>query len=109
MSATSAAVPTLRFTRRGRVVLVALLIFVACLIGLVAAHGAIATGTGVPPGVFEKNLSQVLVRPGDSLWSIAARTEPHADPRVVIERITDINALQDAQITPGQRLWVPKN
>jgi LysM domain len=106
---TGGPAPALRFTRRGRIVLVALLIFAAGLIGLVAAHGAAATGTGVPPRVLEKNFSQVLVRPGDSLWSIAARTQPNADPRLVIERIADINALQDAQITPGQRLWVPRD
>jgi LysM domain len=101
--------PVLRLTRRGRIVLVALLILAAGLIGLAAAHGVAATSTGVPAGVFEKNYSQVLVRPGDSLWSIAARAQPHADPRLVIARIADINALQDAQITPGQRLWVPRN
>ncbi len=109
MTATAATVPTLRLTRRGRILLVALLIFAAGLIGLVAAHGAAATGTGVPPSVLEKNLSQVVVHPGDTLWSIAARAEPHADPRRVIERIADINALQDARLTPGQWLWVPKD
>ena len=109
MTATGAAPPTLRLTRRGRMVLVTFLIFTAGLIGLAAAHGADATGSGVSSKVFEKDLSQVVVRPGDSLWSIASRAEPLADPRRVIEQIADINALQGAQLTPGQHLWVPKD
>ncbi|MGE5286061.1 MAG: LysM peptidoglycan-binding domain-containing protein [Micromonosporaceae bacterium] len=109
MTATGAAVPTLRLTRRGRVVLVTLLVFASGLIGLAAAHGAAATGTGVSSKLFEKNLSQVVVRPGDSLWSIASRAEPLSDPRRVIEQIADINALQGVQLTPGQHLWVPKD
>jgi LysM repeat protein len=103
------AAPALRLTRRGRVVLVGFLIFAAGLIWLAVARGADATGTGVPPAVLEKSLSQVIVRPGDTLWSIAARAEPSADPRLVIQQITDINALRGPQITPGQWLWVPRS
>ena len=108
MTATGAAAPALRLTRRGRIALVGFLFFAAGLIWLAVAGGADATGSGVPPSVYEKHLSQVVVRPGDSLWSIAARAEPDADPRLVIQQITDINALPSAQIAVGQRLWVPK-
>jgi len=109
MTATAVAAPALRLTRRGRIALVGFLVLVAGLTWLVAARGADATGTGVPPGVLEKNMSQVVVRPGDTLWSIAARAEPSADPRLVVQQITDINALQGPQVTPGQRMWVPKD
>jgi len=78
------------------------------LIAFAVASGASATGTGVPVGVYEKSLSQVVVRPGDSLWSIAARAEPDAGPRLVIQQITEINALPSPEIVVGQRLWVPK-
>ncbi len=98
----------LTLTRRGRCVLVCLLILAAVLVGFAVANGAAATRTGVPVGVYEKNLSQVVVRPGDSLWSIAARAEPDADPRLVIQQITEINALPGPEIVVGQRLWVPK-
>ena len=108
MTATSAASPALRLTRRGRIVLVGFLVFAAGLIWLAAAGGAAATRSGVPPSVYEKDLSKVVVRPGDTLWSIAARAEPDADPRLVVQQISDINALPSAEIAVGQRLWVPK-
>ncbi len=98
----------LALTRRGRTALVGFFILAAVLIAFAVASGASATGTGVPVGVYEKSLSQVVVRPGDSLWSIAARAEPDADPRLVIQQITEINALPSPEIVVGQRLWVPK-
>ncbi len=110
MTATAAAAPAaaLRLTRRGRIVLVGFLVLVVGLIWLAVAGGAAATGSGVPPSVFDKHMSQVVVQPGDSLWSIAARAEPGADPRLVVQQITDINALPSAQIAAGQSLWVPR-
>ncbi len=107
MNATAAA--PLRLTRRGRVVLVGFLVFVAGLVWLVAAGGAAATGSGMSPAEYQKHLSQVVVEPGDSLWSIATRAEPNADPRLVVQQITDINALPGAEIAVGQRLWIPKS
>jgi hypothetical protein len=109
MTATAAAAPPLRLTRRGRVVLVGFLVIVAGLIWLAAAGGAAATGSGVSPSAYDKHMSPVVVEPGDSLWSIAARAQPNADPRLVIQQITDINALPSAEIAAGQRLWVPKS
>jgi hypothetical protein len=108
MIATGAAAPALRLTRRGRMVVVGFLVFAAALIWLAAAGGAAATGSGVSPTVYEKQMSQVVVRPGDTLWSIGARAEPQADPRIVIQQISDINALPGPEIAVGQRLWVPK-
>ncbi len=108
MTPNPAAIPALRLTRRGRIALVSLLVLTAVLIGLAAAGGAAATGTGVPTHVYKQNLSKVVVRPGDSLWSVAARAEPNADPRLVIQQITDLNALPGPEIAVGQRLWVPK-
>jgi LysM repeat protein len=89
-------------------VLVGFLIFAAGLIWLAAAGGADATGSGVPPSMYEKQMSQVVVQPGDTLWSIASRAEPKADPRLVIQQIAEINALPSVQIAVGQRIWVPK-
>lgn len=107
MPATRAAPPPLRLTRRGRIVLAGFLVLAAALMALAAAGGAAATGTGAPVSVYHRNLSQVVVRSGDSLWSIAARAQPDADPRLVIQQITDLNALPGPEISAGQRLWVP--
>jgi LysM repeat protein len=53
-------------------------------------------------------MTQIVVRPGQTLWSIAAAAEPSADPRIVIQQIIDANALGGNTIRAGQLLWVPK-
>jgi len=48
----------------------------------------------------------VVVRPGDTLWSIASRT--HAgDVREGVWRLEQRNHLDGATITPGERLVLP--
>jgi len=49
-----------------------------------------------------------VVRPGDTLWSIALRLGgPGADPRPLVDRLTALNHVRDAGITPGERLVLP--
>ena len=48
-----------------------------------------------------------VVRPGDTLWSIARAARPAADPRMVIDQIQRTNSLPTSSIVPGQRLDVP--
>jgi len=50
----------------------------------------------------------VVVRPGDSLWTIAgAHTSSAGDVQETIDRIAAVNHLNGAAIAPGQRLRVP--
>jgi len=50
----------------------------------------------------------VVVASGETLWDIAQRIAPGADPRNVIAEIVDLNALSDAgAIRVGQKLFVP--
>ena len=49
----------------------------------------------------------VVVRPGDSLWTIARRAEPGSDPRAVVDAIAAANQLDPAGLVPGARLVVP--
>jgi LysM domain len=103
----------LRLTRRGRVVLAGLAIAVvtavatAMLFWLSAAGNAQAASHGQLPGAARWDLSRVVVRPGQTLWSIARRAEPSADPRVVVQQIIEVNALGSPVIQPGELLWVP--
>src|SRR5450755_3036530 len=101
-----------RLTRRGRVVVaglaLALTTAVVVLIWLGAAGGAAAADHGLPARAVYQGLTRVVVRPGQTLWSIAAAAEPSADPRVVIQQIIEANALSGATIGAGQLLWVPK-
>ena len=102
-----------RLTRRGRRVVAALALAltasVVMLIWLAAAGGAAASDHRAPARGAYQGLTQVVVRPGQTLWSIAAAAEPSADPRVVIQQIVEANALSGATIHTGQLLWVPKS
>jgi len=98
----------LRLTRRGRVVLIVAAAVVASLLGFAAASAAQASDHGVSPRPAGRSVSQIVVQPGQTLWSIAVRTDPSADPRLVVQRIVSINALTGENIAAGQRLWVPQ-
>ena len=105
--------PRTRLTRRGRVVVcvlaVAAMLVVAVLAWMGGATRAEAAGSGSPPSAVYRNLTRVIVQPGESLWTIATQAEPAADPRGVVQQIIDLNALGGTSIQPGQRLWVPRS
>ena len=50
----------------------------------------------------------MVVQPGDTLWSIAQSAAPNADARTIVQEILQANRLTTANITAGQRLWVPR-
>jgi hypothetical protein len=101
-----------RLTRRGRAVLTALaimaLVLVVALAGLAGVVRAQATGSGVPSRDVYRHLTAVVVRPGQTLWSIAERSQPGADPRTVVQELIDLNGLQSSAVQAGERLWVPR-
>ncbi len=50
----------------------------------------------------------VVVRPGDTLWAIAAAHTARAnDLQAAVDRIVQVNHLDGASIQPGQRLRIP--
>ncbi|WP_242886975.1 LysM peptidoglycan-binding domain-containing protein [Actinomadura litoris] len=97
----------IRLTRRGRVVVVtgaALLTLLA--LWLARGPGALAGGheDGGPSGPGET----VVVEPGETLWEIATAAEPRSDPRIVVQRIIDLNGLGgDPTVQPGQHIRLP--
>jgi hypothetical protein len=76
---------------------------------LTAAAGAQAANHGLSPAAIRASMRQVVVKPGQSLWSIALQAEPNADPRIVSQQIIEYNALGSEVVIPGESLWVPKN
>jgi nucleoid-associated protein YgaU len=52
-------------------------------------------------------VQSVVVQPGDTLWSIAADVAGTGDVREVVDRIQELNGLQDAVLMPGQVLELP--
>lgn len=96
---------SVRLTRRGRIVVGALvsLPFAALLVitGSVAADAETADPRG-------SATATVVVQPGESLWSIAQAIAPHDDPRSTITTIRDLNGLGTDTVVPGQSLVVPR-
>jgi hypothetical protein len=105
----NAAPAPLRLTRRGRIVLVAAAALLVTLLSLLATGAAAsATSRTAPARGADRNLAQVLVLPGQSLWSVAETAEPNADPQQVMQQIIDLNGLSGDVIQAGQQLWVPR-
>jgi hypothetical protein len=99
---------SLRLTRRGRVVVATAAVLLVAALSMIAAAAAQATSHPVSRAAAGQRLVQVIVRPGQSLWSVAESTDPAADPRVVIQRIIDLNGLPGYVVQPGQHLLVPR-
>jgi hypothetical protein len=79
--------------------------------GLWVGTGALAAlGTEMSPAAV-KGLEKVdggyayVVKPGDSLWSIATKLEPAGDPRPLVDRL--IAQLHGASLQPGEVVVVP--
>ena len=101
-------VAPLRLTRRGRVVVALAAALLVTLVSLLLAGVAQATNDGPSPRAARENLVQVIVRPGQSLWSVAESANPDQDTRAVIQQIIDLNSLNGDTVLAGQQLWVPR-
>jgi LysM repeat protein len=84
---------------------VVVLAVLALLVVGFSATGHVASQAASSAGV--QHARTVTVAPGESLWALAERIAPHADPRLVVDRIIQINHLAGARILAGQQLVVP--
>jgi hypothetical protein len=99
----------LRLTRRGRAVIAAASALLIAVLTFAATGTAQATNRPPSPGnPGNQNLAQVVVSPGESLWSVAESADPDQDTRLVIQQIIDLNALTGYVVLAGQHLWVPR-
>ena len=83
-----------RLTRRGRLLLTLAIAAFAAL-GWSGLH---ATAQADAP------MQRIEVKAGETLWSIAERLAPGADPRAMVYELRSINHLDSAQLQPGQIL-----
>jgi LysM domain len=87
------------------------LLTVAVLIGLWLGTGALAAMRPKPAsGVRLAGASLVggqryVVRPGDTLWSIAVALDPSGDPRPVVDELEE--QLHGSSLQPGETLVLP--
>jgi LysM domain len=105
----SSATSPLRLTRRGRIVVAVMAALLVAGLSLAVAGAAQATGHSAWQRATGPNLARVVVRPGQTLWSVAENADPNADPRLVIQQIAQLNALTSDNLVAGQRLWVPRS
>ena len=103
MTLTPALSTTVRLTRRGRLVVLALGLLLVALVGVVLAGGSMATSESGPTPATE----MITVGTGDTLWAIAAERAEAGDVREVIEHIQRLNSLDGGLVVTGQRLVVP--
>lgn len=94
---------TLRLTRRGRS-----LVLGVALAGLVVVGGvATESASAALHGGHSAAVHQVTVMPGDTLWDLAAKAAAGGDILSMEQRILELNALDDASLSVGQRLLIP--
>ena len=68
---------------------------------LTAAHaGAALGGSTTTSPERSPHVISVVVRPGDTLWTIAGRLDPKADPRAVVDSLVEARGTSSLQ--PGQ-------
>ena len=73
---------------------------------LVVASAAALALVAVRPTTGAGHETRYVVRPGDTLWAIAAGRYA-GDPREAISRIERRNRLESAALSPGQVLALP--
>jgi hypothetical protein len=82
----------------------------AALVGLglalaVARVGAVLAGSFLATPERLPHVQQVIVQPGDSLWSIARRVAPGHDPRPIVDAIEAER--HGATVVAGETVTVP--
>jgi len=103
--------PSPAVMRRRRTVAGALLLLVlgGMWFGLQAALGRIGGGplvtTGAPGGLQPAASRVWIVRPGDSLWSIAQTVDPGGDVRPLVDRLAA--KLASTTLYPGETVAIP--
>ena len=84
------------------------LVAIAIALGVLGVlSGPVANAVGVGGAAAARPARTYVIRPGDTLWSIARRSSPSTDPRLVVGAIGDANDLDPAALVPGQQLVIP--
>jgi LysM repeat protein len=84
------------------------LVSLSIAIGVVGVlSGPVANAVGVGGAPEAGPARTYVVRPGDTLWSIARRSVPSVDPRLVVGAIASANRVDPGALVPGQQLSIP--
>jgi Tfp pilus assembly protein FimV len=95
-----------RLTRRGRLVVLAFAILAVLALGvMVASASAAGNHAGTP------DVHVVTVHPGDTLWDIAGQAAAASGTQTgqMVQRLEDLNTLNDGMVYVGQQIRVPNS
>jgi len=101
------AVSPIKLTRRGRMLVSTLSFGIMLAISLISLFGIATSSAKASNEVSNSTNTQIVVAPGETLWTIAARVNPEIDPRAVIDQIMDLNVIEGSNVYAGQVLLVP--
>ena len=93
-----------RLTRRGR--FLARMAVIASLSILLLAGFSLATGSQASSQSSDSPYIKVTVKPGETLWSIAAKISD-GDRRELVDEIIEVNNLKSPEVNAGQKLFLP--
>jgi nucleoid-associated protein YgaU len=98
----------IRLTRRGRAVVIGFAATVTLVLLWLNVGPGASAGSRDDRHNAPHSARTVVVEPGDTLWDIASAADPKTDPRLVVQRIIDLNGLAaDPTVQPGQELRLP--
>ena len=103
MSSSTTPTGTVRLTRRGRVVLLALLVGLL-LAAFTLGRGSESQASDAAPRAY----ATTTVHQGETLWTVAQRVAPGTDPRAVVQQLRELNHLDSAAVQAGQQLLLPR-
>jgi LysM repeat protein len=72
-----------------------------------AVAGGDSSRNSAPSGRPESS-STYVVRPGDTIWVIAASHSRGADPLALVEEIESVNRVAPGDLRPGEVLVIPR-
>ncbi|MDQ4011000.1 MAG: LysM peptidoglycan-binding domain-containing protein [Actinomycetota bacterium] len=81
-------------------------LLVSVTVTLAVVGGLDWTGADANPAI-PADTAVIQVGAGETVWDVAQRVAPRSDPRAVVQRIRQLNALKGSAIAPGQQLQVP--
>lgn len=87
----------------------ALLVVFALAVGSVLAVASMGNQAAASRGgrADPSNSVEIMVMPGDTLWGIAERLDPGADPRPLVHELTSLAG--KGVLQPGQVLVIPNS
>jgi hypothetical protein len=97
--------PSLEVRRRRTLFAVMGLLLIALALPLSGTGGSSHTTGSAPVEISANGAGVYTVKPGDTLWSIAERMDPSADPRPIVAQLAKETGSDT--VTPGERITLP--